>query len=84
MVTRYQIRQVTVSAVVVLELEDDAQAGRPSLTVDVSSAASLDDAAVHVAILEALKPYMSAPLAKSSGPAIDTWIDASAPVPVVG
>ena len=82
MVKRYQIRQVTVSAVVVLELDDNAQAGRPSLVVDVSQAASLDDAAVHAAIQVALAPYMAAPLVKSAGPAMNTWIDAAAPAPV--
>lgn len=79
MVTRYQIRQVTVSAVVVLELEDDGQAGAPSLTVDVSQAASVDPAAMHQAILAALAPYMSAPLVKAAAP---IWFDASTAQPV--
>lgn len=33
-------------------------------------------------IQAALVPYMAAPLAKSTGPALNTWIDATAPAPV--
>lgn len=74
---RYQVRQLTISAVAVLELELDGEAGSPSLTVDVSQAASVDQAAMHQAILVALAPYISAPLAKVAEP---VWFDATAPV----
>lgn len=85
MITKYAVREIQMTAVVVLELEDDVQAGHPFIVLDVSDVGALDDVALHTAITSALNLGGQAPGApKAKAPPFGgSWIDAQQPAPVV-